>query len=260
MRAKKSLGQNFLTSRATAEDIVRAAKVSDNDTVIEVGPGKGILTETLLKSAGRVIAVEKDDRLIPYLREKFKGAISEKRLVISRDDILNFQPATCNLQHRSYKIVANIPYYITGQLLRLFLEHKIKPTSITLLVQKEVGQRIVARDGKESILSISVKLFGQPRYIRKVSASLFSPKPKVDSAILTIENIKEPFETIKERDYFFKILKTGFAHKRKMLSGNLKTLFDEKTVVTAFQTCNIGEKERAENLTLSDWKCLVLNL
>ncbi|MEK7129077.1 MAG: 16S rRNA (adenine(1518)-N(6)/adenine(1519)-N(6))-dimethyltransferase RsmA, partial [Patescibacteria group bacterium] len=209
MKAKKSLGQNFLTSLAVVGDIVRAAKVTGGDVVVEVGPGKGILTAALLKYARRVIAVEKDDRLIPYLEEKFKEEIKNKNLTLIHGDILKLKIESLKLKTGSYKVVANIPYYITGQLLRFFLEHKNKPSSITILVQKEVGQRIVARDGKESILSISVKLFGEPRYVRKVSASVFSPKPKVDSAILNIENIRPPFKTKAEEGRFFKILKTG---------------------------------------------------
>ena len=254
------MGQNFLTSLAVVGDIVRAAKVTGGDVVVEVGPGKGILTAALLKYARRVIAVEKDDRLIPYLEEKFEEEIKNKNLTLIHGDILKLKIESLKLKTGSYKVVANIPYYITGQLLRFFLEHKIKPSSITTLVQKEVAQRIVARDGKESILSISVKLFGQPRYVRKVSASVFSPKPKVDSAILNIENIRPPFKTKAEEGRFFKILKTGFAHKRKILAGNLRGLSDGETTRSAFADCHINEKTRAENLSLPDWKCLAFSL
>ena len=266
MRAKKSLGQNFLTSLSVVGDIVRAAKVTGGDVVVEVGPGKGILTAALLKKAPRVIAVEKDDRLIPHLNEKFKEEIKNKNLTLVHGDILKLKIESLKLKTGSYKVVANIPYYITGQLLRFFLEHKNKPSSITILVQKEVGQRIVARParagggGKESILSISVKLFGQPRYVRKVNASVFSPKPKVDSAILNIENIRPPFKTKAEEGHFFKILKTGFAHKRKILAGNLRGLFGGETTSSAFDACHINEKTRAENLSLPDWKCLAPRL
>lgn len=266
MNAKKSLGQNFLTSLSVVSDIVRAAKVTESDVVVEVGPGKGILTGALLKKASRVIAVEKDARLIPYLNEKFKEEIKNKNLTLVHGDILHFNPNSYLLTHNSYKLVANIPYYITGELIRFFLEHKIKPSSITILVQKEVGKRIVARptraggDGKESILSISVKLFGEPRYIKKVRAELFSPKPKVDSAILTIEKISAPFKTKTEQDRFFKILKAGYAHKRKILAGNLRRHFGGETTRSAFDACHINEKTRAENLSLSDWKCLASRL
>ncbi len=260
MFAKKSLGQNFLTSPSVAGDIVRAAKISADDTVLEVGPGKGILTRALLKHAGRVIAIEKDDRLIAPLGQKFRVAISEKRLVLIHGDILDFNPKRYSLNANRYKVVANIPYYITGELIRFFLENEIQPSAMTILVQKEVALRIVARDNKESILSISVKIFGRPRYVKKVPAKLFRPVPKVDSAILTIEKINNPFKSEKEARKFFEVVKKGFAHKRKFLAANLRALFKKEKIEGAFTACGINPRARAENLGVLEWKCLVKKL
>lgn len=260
MKAKKSLGQNFLKSKAVANDLVRASNITEEDIVIEVGPGKGMLTTELLKKAGVVIAVEKDDSLIPYLKERFKSEIKNKKLILEHGDILNFDTKKYNLKNNSYKIAANIPYYITGEILRLFLENKNKPSSITLLVQKEVAERIIERDRKGSILSNSVKIFGIPKYIKKVPAKLFNPVPKVDSAIITIEGIKSPFKNVTESEFFFKILKSGFAHKRKFLSANLKKHFSKEITDKAFKVCGLDEKIRAEKLSIENWKCLVDNL
>src|SRR3989344_7683573 len=189
--AKKSLGQNFLRSKSALGKIVDAADIKKDDTVLEVGPGEGILTRRLLDGAGKVVAVEKDDGLISLLREKFSGDIASGKLILVHSDILDFDPKpnTLNEVPTSYKLVANIPYYITGKFLRKFLSGASQPSRMVLLLQKEVVDRIVARNGKESLLSLSVKAFGHPRVIARVSADAFRPKPKVDSAILLIENI-----------------------------------------------------------------------
>lgn len=257
MRAKKSLGQNFLTSRGAARDIVNAAEISARDTVLEIGPGKGFLTAELLRSAGRVIAVEKDDRLIGLLEKKFVSEIAAGKLHIIHQDITDFSPSNHPLLTADYKLVANIPYYITGQIIRAFLESDHQPKSMTLLVQKEVAERIVARDGKESILSISVRAYGEPRYIKKVPARYFSPQPKVNSAILLIDNIsKKHFKDTREERTFFELVKKGFAHKRKMLLGNLKNFYDAQDLKEGFAKCGIPQTARAEKLSLLNWQCL----
>ena len=205
--------------------------------MLEAGPGKGVLTEELLKKAGKVIAVEKDDALIEFLCDKFSSEIASSKLQLIHDDILNFNPTTFflssssyNLQpphtpHPPHKLLANIPYYITGQFLRKFLSSENQPSKMVLLLQKEVVKRIMANDGKESILSISVKAYGKPKNIGKVSKENFSPKPKVDSAILLIDSIsRDFFKDADNEEKFFQILKAGFAHKRKLLAGNIKHL------------------------------------
>src|SRR3989344_3189802 len=157
MRAKKSLGQNFLTSHAVAQDIIAAAHITPDDVVLEIGPGKGFLTEGLLQKAKKVIAVEKDGRMVEYLKDKFREEIRNGKLELIHQDILSFDPAGCGLRVTGYKLIANIPYYITGEILRTFLSGDTQPSLMVLMVQKEVAERIVARDGKESILSMSVK-------------------------------------------------------------------------------------------------------
>ena len=255
MRAKKSLGQNFLTSKAVAGDIIKAADLSSHDTVLEIGPGKGFLTEELLKKTRKVIVVEKDTRLIEYLQEKFAEEVMAKKLEIIHDDILDFDFAQCNLKSKHYTLVANIPYYITGQILRMFLENAAQPKKMILMVQKEVAQRIVARDNKESILSISVKAYGVPHYVKKVPERYFKPQPKVDSAILLIDGIsKRLFQNKKAEEKFFKLVKTGFAHKRKILSNNLSSYANAEEM---FTRCKIPQKIRAEKLSIEDWTCLV---
>ncbi|HEU0085688.1 MAG TPA: 16S rRNA (adenine(1518)-N(6)/adenine(1519)-N(6))-dimethyltransferase RsmA, partial [Candidatus Paceibacterota bacterium] len=226
--AKKSLGQNFLKSKPALSKIVEAGEIMPSDTILEIGPGKGALTEKLLERAGKVIAIEKDRDLVVFLREKFAQEISTGKLDLREADILDYQPVD-NMQGDPLhvKIIANIPYNITGAIFKKFLTSHVQPERMVLLVQHEVAQRIVARDGKESILSISVKAYGSPKMIMKVPARFFSPSPKVDSAVLLVKDISRKFFTENNLDEnrFWEIVKKGFAHKRKKLSGNLKELF-----------------------------------
>jgi 16S rRNA (adenine1518-N6/adenine1519-N6)-dimethyltransferase len=273
MKPKKYLGQNFLKNERIAEKIVAAANVNKNDIVLEVGPGRGILTDILIRKAHRVVAVEKDKELADFLMDKYSakggsasGGKGQKKLSVINEDILRFNPDTLRGRgsdprrlrsgRRSYKIVANIPYYITSHFLRKFLESDYQSILMALMVQKEVAERIVARDGKESILSISVKSYGQPKIITKVPAGNFYPKPKVDSAIILIDKISKNFfvkNRINEKK-FFQMVKQGFGHKRKMLKNNLKISTE------TLQKCKIPALSRAEELDLNNWKCLYKNL
>jgi len=250
MQAKKSLGQNFLKSKSAVGDIIKAGELSSADTVLEIGPGKGVLTEALLAAAGKVIAVEKDDRLIEVLNEKFATEIKEGRLQIIHDDALEV-----HITLDSYKLIANIPYYITGILIRKFLESENQPEKMVLMVQKEVADRIVARDGKESILSLSVKAYGNPTYIKKVPARYFSPAPKVDSAVLLIDKISKKFfiENNVPEERFFTIVKTAFAHKRKLAMRNLESTFSKEKIERSFLIANIEKTIRAEKIPLEKW-------
>lgn len=243
MKAKKSLGQNFLKSNLALKKIIEAGEITQNDIVLEIGPGRGALTEKLLEKAGRVIAIEKDSELFEFLKTKFEKEIKEKRLILKNEDILNFTE-----QKLHYKIIANIPYNITGAILKKFLTEKSQPESMILMVQHEVAKRIIAHDKKESILSISVKAYGEPKMVMKVPARYFSPAPKVDSAVIAIKNIsRRNFEENKvNEEKFWEIVKTGFSHKRKKLSGNLKNLVKSEVLVKL-------DTKRAENLSLSDW-------
>lgn len=253
MRAKKSLGQNFLNSKTVARGIVRAADLVPGETVLEIGPGKGFLTEELLATGAKVVAVEKDDRMIPLLEEKFATARQSGQFTLIHDDILTADLSRYGLSAGNYKLVANIPYYLTGYIVRTFLETNQKPERMILMLQKEVADRIVARDGKESILSIAVKAYGTPRIVKKVPARYFTPAPNVDSAVLAIENISGAhFKDRAAEKLFFEIMKAGFAHKRKQIAGNLKELFGSNIEETLAQA-GIAPNTRAEDVTLEGW-------
>lgn len=275
-KPKKSLGQNFLKSIPALQKIIETGEITSLDVVLEIGPGRGVLTEKLLEKARLVIAVEKDRELFEFLKIKFEKEIKDKKLLLIQDDILNFdvntiisvfinglvephlefltRPGNLNKNPKilNYKIIANIPYNITGAIIKKFLTDENQPERMVLLVQQEVAQRIISRDKKESILSISVKSYGEPKIIMKVPARYFSPAPKVDSAIISIKNIsRKMFVGINEEN-FWKIVRAGFAHKRKKLSNNLKK------VISLEKLEEIGLKDkRAEDLLLKDWLAFV---
>jgi len=254
MWAKKSLGQNFLTSEAAVYKTVAAARIFPGEIVLEVGPGRGVLTKALLAAGATVIAVEKDSRLISELSTTFKGEIESGQLVLFEKDILKSKPETLGLQKQNYKIVANIPYYITGQFLKKFLTSAHYPNTIVVLLQKEVVERIIALDKKESILSISVKAYGKPNKVTVVKRGSFSPAPNVDSAVIAIENIsKDLFENISE-EKFFRVVRAGFAHKRKVLISNLTEISPREKVQEIFSKLGLNEKIRAEDLKIEEWK------
>lgn len=246
MRAKKSLGQNFLMHARIAERIALSAELRSDSVVLEIGPGTGMLTRELLKKAGRVIAVEADVQLFAKLQNDFANDIADGRLELIHEDIRAFD---INKLSKGYVLVANIPYYLTGEIFRKFLEADNQPSTMTLLVQKEVAERI-ARSHKESILSLSVKAYGTPKYEFTVKRGAFKPAPKVDSAVLTIRNTsRKNFKNKKEEAKFFTLLHAGFAHKRKLVQNNLKELVSEK----ALRVAGVPEGARAEDLQLSTW-------
>lgn len=260
IKAKKSLGQNWLKSKSALLDIIKASELQPGDWVLEIGPGQGALTKELLTVSCKVMAIEKDDRLIKFLQEKFTKEINNGDLTLIHNDVLEFNfSETWKITGAPYKLIANIPYYITGQVIKKFLsEEELQPSLMVLMVQKEVARRIVANDKKESILSMSVKVYGEPKYIKTIPAGAFEPKPNVDSAILQIKNISRDFflpqndteEKINEED-FFEILKKGFSQKRKLLKGNLGVK------ESVFTTCGQPLNARAEDITLSSWRCLI---
>jgi len=274
MRAKKSLGQHFLRSRAVVGKIVRIAGVAEGDTVLEVGPGRGVLTAALLASGAHVVAVEADRGLIPLLQERFQAEIAAGRVSLVHEDIRRFIP-TIGVEpvHRGstpmvYSVVANIPYYLTGEIIRGFLAARVQPKSMTLLVQKEVAERAVGKvegkDSKESLLSLSIKAYGVPKYAGKVGRALFSPVPKVDSAILHIDNIDRTFFTNTaaplDEAAFFDLLHAGFAHKRKQLASNLASLQGREHVLRAFAEQGLNPHIRAEDLSIEKWRSLLISL
>jgi 16S rRNA (adenine1518-N6/adenine1519-N6)-dimethyltransferase len=274
MKAKKSLGQNFLKSEPALKKIIETGEIKSDNVILEIGPGKGALTRKLLEKSGTVIDVEKDRELFELLKIKFEKEILEKKLILLNEDILEFEIKKVVLNFSSgprfsgslpqpdheenlkplflnYKIIANIPYNITGAILKKFLTDKNQPSLMVLMVQHEVAKRIIASDKKESILSISVKAYSEPKMIMKVPARYFSPSPKVDSAVILIQNISRRNFIENDEERFWEIVKAGFAHKRKKLSGNLKNI----ALCQSVSLTGLGNK-RAEDLTLKDWLLL----
>ncbi len=254
------LGQHFLTGTWAAKRLAESAQAHAEEIILEIGPGKGALTRELLETGARVIAIEKDAALVEELHITFAPEIASNQLILLEDDIRNFEPRSLKLEARGYVLAANIPYYITGEIIRMFLTTEIQPRRMVLLIQKEVADRILARDKKESILSLSVKAYGVPRVVAKVSRGNFSPPPSVDSAILAIENISRDFFNEIDESSFFKIVRAGFSSKRKFLARNLAVSFPLSAVRDAFKQCAIDEKARAEDLPLVTWKRLTKHL
>lgn len=260
MPPKKSLGQNFLTSIPARIAIVAAGNLSPSDTVLEVGPGKGFLTQGILDTGAHVVALEKDRDLLPILTEKFSSQINEQRLTLTEGDVLEFDPQENNLPV-GYKLIANIPYYITGAILSHFLANTHQPSQMVVLVQKEVAERVVARDKKESILSLSVKAYGTPKLVYRVNKGSFNPIPTVDSAVLSIEGISRVnFSNQYHEQLFFRSVKGGFAHKRKFLISNLREVFPSVDLHVLFAMISLDEKVRAEDVTLEKWLQLSLRI
>jgi len=229
--------------------IARAGDIVAGETVVEIGPGKGALTKELLNAGARVIAIEKDESLVETLGHKFIREIDDKGLEIIVGDALDEIPLP-----KKYKLIANIPYYITGAILEKFLGSDNPPTLAVLMVQKEVAERIVARNKKESILSISVKIFGTPTIVMRVSRGNFFPIPNVDSAVLKISDIHNPFADKKEEEKFFAVVKKGFAHKRKKLTSNLGLSAKQ------IGDMSIPKNARAEDMDVEFWKKLAEGL
>lgn len=259
IRPSDKLGQNFLISQPVLEKILAAAELNADDTVVEIGPGIGTLTLRLALSAGRVFAVEKDPGLIPPLRSLLKKNSNVQ--IVNQDFLKVNVPQLLTAGYsppNGFKVVANIPYYITGKILGALLALPQKPKIIVLLVQKEVGERICASAGKMSVLSLSVQFYGRPELLGAVSAAAFYPKPKVDSVILKITPFSAPsFSADPKR--FFRLVKIGFASRRKTLENNLSAgLGISKGAAAKFlKASGLGPKARAQELNLKDWERLL---
>ena len=249
------LGQHFLTGLWAAHRLAEAVGVRPGETILEIGPGKGALTRELIATGGHVLAIEKDEMLAQGLSTTFAAEIESGALHVVTDDVRNFDPRSWKLEAGSYVLAANIPYYITGEIIRQFLETSVQPRAMALLVQKEVANRIVARDGKESILSLSVKAYGTPKIVAKVSRGNFSPPPSVDSAILLIADISKNFFSSVSEKAFFKVVKAGFASKRKFLANNLG-VFGKDEALRALDACGLLSNVRAEDVSLLKWRKL----
>jgi len=257
IEAKKSLGQHFLTSPVVPSWMCNAAGVTEGDIVLEVGPGTGVLTAEILRRGATVIALEADIRAVEALNEAFKKEIEEKQLIVYHTDVRNLSLADIKeIKDHEFKVVANIPYYLSGMLFRIFLESSIQPKCLVFLVQKEVAKRItedLKAGGKESILSLSVKAYGTPSYVKLVSKGHFTPPPKIDSAIILVQNIsRDNFKDV-DMSLFFNLLHIGFGQKRKQLLGNLSKHFDRNTLTNIFSTLSLPVSTRAEDVPLQKW-------
>lgn len=249
-RPLKGLGQNFLIDKAILSKIIKTADIKPTDIVIEIGPGLGVLTKELAKRAKKVIAIEKDAKLAEMLKENLK---EYNNLEIINSDILKLNPIPYTLHPTPYKLVANLPYYITSPIIREFLEAKNKPELMVLMVQKEVSQRICAKPPQMSILSVSVQIYAQPKIITYVSKNSFWPKPKIDSAIIEIKPKDKPNINA---DLFFEIIKAGFSQPRKQIGNNfaknLSSLSKEQ-IENWLALNKIKSSQRAESLSIDDW-------
>lgn len=260
---KKSLGQHFLNSDVVPKWLTEAGRVAPGDIVLEIGPGTGALTRALLEAGATVIALEADRRAIETLKETFAGELANNRLILHHTDVRKLNLRQYELNDHGFKVVANIPYYLSGYLFRTILESDLQPSDLVFLVQKEVAKRAcsdISRGEKESLLSLSVKVFGEPEYVRTVSKGHFTPPPKIDSGIIAVRNINREQLAKINQNFFFKILHLGFGQKRKQLLGNLTAEFDRTTLTNIFSTLSIPQDARAEDVPLEIWLTLVKEL
>ncbi len=254
---KKSLGQHFLTSDVVPKWMCAAANLKSTDVVLEIGPGVGILTKEILESGAKVIAIEADQRAILQLEQEFIEEINNKKLIIFHTDVRELDLETISdIKNQAYKVVANIPYYLSGMLLRLFLEATNQPIDIVFLLQKEVAKRAtssLAKGSKESLLSLSVQAYGEGKFVKSVGRGHFVPPPAVDSGIIAIHNINRNFFQNLDEKFFFSLLHTGFGQKRKQLLGNLAKKYDRQLLINIFSTLNMNKDVRAEDVPLKIW-------
>lgn len=245
--ANKDLGQHFLIDNDSLNSIVEAANIHDNERVVEVGPGMGILTKELCKRAKEVVAIELDRSMIAIVKTT---CIKYKNLQVDNADILKYNTDGLG----EYKVVANLPYYITSAVIKLFLESYNKPEEIVVLIQREVAERICAKPSRMSILAVSVQFYGNPSITGIVPRTAFFPAPKVDSAILKIKVYKKPLFDVDSR-LFFRIVKAGFHEKRKQLVNSLSggLTLDRGVIEEMLNLANIKPQTRAEGLAMIDW-------
>jgi len=255
LRARKGLAQHFLVDGGVVRKILTAAGLSPSDNVIEVGPGLGVLTEALAKSSGRVIAIELDNKLADILREKYPA---DGNVTIINDDILKINPAELLAVHgiKGYKVVANLPYYITSPVIRHFLEASLKPRLMVLMVQRAVAKQITAPPGEMSLLSVSVQLYGKPKLAVKVPARSFYPAPEVDSAVLRIDVYPESQVAVDDIPGFFSLVRAGFSANRKQIINPLahSLKMDKNELLSLLEKAGIDPHRRAETLSVEEWR------
>ena len=263
LQARKGLGQHFLIDEEVLKLITSAAELTPTDVVMEVGPGLGVLTRELARQSGWVITIELDSKLATILEQSLA---SFNNVTIINEDILRIAPATLIQEQKAkfppiidspfnYKVVANLPYYITSPVLRHFLEASLKPQIIVVMVQKEVAEAIVAKPGQMSILSISVQFYGEPAIISYVPAQCFYPVPEVDSAILKIKLYAQSPVEVTDRESFFELVRAGFSAPRKQIGNSLAQGLglSKAEGLSLLGKVGIAPQRRAETLTLVEW-------
>lgn len=255
--AGQKLGQHFLKSDGIVQKIIKTINISSKNMVVEIGPGKGVLTFELTKQAGRVVAIEKDLQLVKLLQKEIKERHIQNCEVLSAD-IRDFHPTEKLLGTKYYMLVGNIPYYITAYLFQKFLQgEKNQPQKIVFMVQKEVAERIVSYEPKHTLLSVSIWAYGNPKLEDIVSRKFFSPPPRVDSAIISVSDISRKYfikYSISEEN-FFTVLHAGFLHPRKVLFNNLQEALpgSKEKLDTVFQNIRIKKLARASELSVEQW-------
>ncbi len=256
---KKSLGQNFLTSDIVPNWMCDAGTVTAGDTVVEIGPGSGALTAVLLARGAIVHAIETDHRAVALLSDTFRTALVTGQLILHHADMRAFDLTTISLTV-PYKVIANIPYFLSGFLLRTMLETTPPPTTLVFLMQKEMVERIT-KDPKSSLLSLSVKVYGTPKYLKTVSRGHFLPQPNVDSAILAVTNIShQHLPTSTAREHFFTLLHLGLGSRRKQLIGCLAHIYERDRLAEILATLDKPITVRGEDLSVTDWITLATML
>jgi 16S rRNA (adenine1518-N6/adenine1519-N6)-dimethyltransferase len=252
---QKGLGQNFLISERSLRRIVAAADLEPGDMVLEVGPGLGTLTRLLAQRAERVIAVELDQRLVEILSQALADF---PNVEIVQGDILEMEPGGAggvSGLSPGYKVVANLPYYITSAVLRHLLTARVKPQWMVVTVQREVAQRMIAGPGQMSLLSVSVQFYGRPRVVARIPAGAFYPVPKVNSAVVRIDLYDSPPVAVADVDRFFQVVRAGFGQRRKQLRNALAhgLSLPVSTVVEALHRAGVDEKRRAQTVSIEEW-------
>lgn len=254
LKAKKSLGQNFLIDPAALRRVAEAARITDRDVVLEIGAGPGNLTRDLAQAARRVVAVELDQRFLPVLE---KTLVEFDNVQIIHADILKVDPEKLGLPD-GYLVAANIPYYITSAVIRHLLESGVKPKRLVLTVQQQVSARICAVPDDMNLLALSVQVYGEPVVVSGIPAGAFYPAPEVDSAIVRVELFSKPLIPQEKLELFFRLAKAGFSQKRKTLrnaiSAGMRLKPDEVNAI--LKACGIDPMRRAETLDLQEWKKL----
>lgn len=263
--AKKSLGQHFLNNEEALRQIVEAADLQSHDCVLEIGPGTGVLTCKLLERTEKVLAIEKDQSLAAGLKDRFQVLVEQRKLFVFSDDILkiNISDVLEKYEMEKYKVVANIPYYITGKIIRLLIDAEHSPESIVLLIQKEVAERICAGPGRMNKLSTIVQYFGSTEIVATVPRESFDPVPEVDSAILKIiPHKKGKNKSCEDRDALLRIIKIGFSSPRKKLINNLSAglKISKSETEKILKESDVDIKTRAQDMDIGGWKRILVSL